>query len=176
MRYSLLFSFLTFACTNQQVDYRTSIEGTWSYEPVAWNGDTITSGLIDDFDGELTQYAIRKLDSGIFLEVYVNDELRLSEECNYVWLTEFRFDSDTTGYLADYVLDTANQQGRSELSTREYLTPREGRFLLTGTTQDLKLITLDEFYSDTTSISIFEDKIELSYKPDEPTTFKKYKP
>ena len=176
MRYLPTILLFILSCTNQQEDYRTLLEGTWAYEPVAWAGDTITMGFIDYFDDEPIEFAIRKLDSGIFLDVYVNDELRLSEECNYVWLTEFRFDSDTTGYLVDFVLDTASKQGRSELSIREYFTPRENRFLLNKSTSELNLITSDGFDTDTASIAIQPNKIELNHKPDEPTTLTKYKP
>nr|WKN33998.1 hypothetical protein K4G66_16580 [Tunicatimonas sp. TK19036] len=83
------------------------LAGQWQYEPVAWNGDTISYEISDDFDSTVstTEKITLQTDSGNYQHIYQNDSLISIKPYKDRWIAEYVFDDESSGTLYHYIID-----------------------------------------------------------------------
>lgn len=86
------------------------LSGQWQYDPIAWNGDTISYTIEDRFDSASTvRKFVLKTDSGNYEYTYQNthlgDSLINVEPYREKWIAEYIFDNESSGMLYHFIVD-----------------------------------------------------------------------
>ena len=168
---NILLLVLIFSCSlKPEKSLRMKLEGKWVYEPSLLSGDTIIRGMLESFTDTTVDYTIRKLDSGIYEFRYINGELVTIQPYNVEWITEFVFDTDSTGNQLYYQMDTLKDKDENQ-----YFNIAEHSFLIKKIGKQYELVNSFLSHSDTSMISFINQRqLEQKYGNNLRTKLEKY--
>lgn len=144
MKYQLILLILLFGCGSRQKLSNTKelLSGAWINVGLYKNGtpdyDTLGWKFTDKFDGTISEMkTVIWTDSGTFEHVYSteNNELLRIDSVKYLTISEFEFNSDSSGVLYTYEVDTSNY---NTLESRDYAQSEEFRLIQSGDKMSLK--------------------------------------